>query len=91
MASINERQQAVASDLVQNLVAAAPGRSAVWNLAGKVGSGKTAVLRLVRRALAARADLIPVMMSPPAGDVDTASIALLLATEPLLLELLVRR
>lgn len=77
MASINERQQAVAQDLVQELVAATSGRGAVWNLAGTVGSGKTSVLRLVRRALAVRTDVVPVMMSPPAGDVDTASIALI--------------
>ncbi len=75
MANLDDKQNATAARLVEQIRDARANSSAVWNLAGTVGTGKTSVLRLVRQMLAT--DLVPLMVTAPGDEVDAAPIALL--------------
>ena len=59
-----------------------PGRGALWNLTGSVGSGKTSVLHEIQESCWAKGT-IPLMVTAPAGEVDAGPIALLEAVDQL--------
>src|SRR5438552_3754022 len=82
MATINDKQYDTATWLAAQVREASPGRTALWNLAGAVGAGKSAVLRKVHELLQ-HDGLTPILASAPGDQVDAASIALLEMTDQL--------
>ena len=75
MSTIDEKQYATATWLAAQVRDADPGPTALWNLAGAVGAGKSSVLRKVREVL--EPGLVPIMASAPGDQVDAAPIALI--------------
>lgn len=76
MSALTERQRATAESLASEVLQTPPGPSALWNLTGVVGSGKSTVLRAVAEPLRA-AGQVPVVIAAPSGEADAAPIALL--------------
>lgn len=76
MLTLDEKQQAKADWFVERLTSRPADRSALWNLTGAVGSGKTTVLRRIADRLQLES-LIPILITVPAGEIDAAPIALL--------------
>ena len=76
MPTLDQKQHDTAGWLVRQLRAARADQSALWGLTGAVGSGKTTVLRRVFEQLSSD-HLVPVIVSAPADQIDSAPIALL--------------
>src|SRR5208282_2341247 len=77
MPTLSERQDQTAVQLVRDLHSLAPGRKALLNLTGAVGSGKTRVLRRVVEELHREKRWIPVLVTAPNRENDSGPIALL--------------
>jgi len=77
MPTLNERQDQTAVQLVRKLHSLAPGRKALLNLTGAVGSGKTSVLRRVVEEVNREKRWIPVFVTAPNKEYDSGPIALL--------------
>jgi len=77
MLTLSERQVDVASTLVERLKDLSPGPSALWNLIGAAGSGKTTILRHVAEELHRDETCIPVLVTAPNRENDSGPIALL--------------
>ena len=82
MTTLDARQTDTAQEIVETLKVLRPGRNALWQLSGAVGSGKTTVLRRVAELLPYH-DLTPIFVSAPSGEIDSAAIALLETAEQL--------
>jgi tetratricopeptide (TPR) repeat protein len=82
MAAIDQKQHLTAGWLVTQSLASAANESAIINLAGAVGSGKTSVLRLTERLLRQRSKT-PLFLSAPATDAETSAIVLAEAADGL--------
>lgn len=83
MSGLDELQNELAEALVEELLSPlGTGQSALWNLTGAVGSGKSTTLRLVETKLRESKSLIPIHLQAP-GEVDSAPIAILSAATQL--------
>jgi len=76
MPTLDEQQGATAEELVLQVMDLKPDQGALWQLNGAVGSGKTTVLRQVAEQLRLE-EWIPLFITAPAGEIDSAPIALL--------------
>lgn len=75
MQLLDQKQHDTAEWLVTESLNASPGPSAIINLAGAVGSGKTSVLRLAEGMFRQRG-LVPVFLSASSADAETSAIVL---------------
>src|ERR1700677_4628001 len=82
MMTLDARQTDTAQEIVETLKVLRPGRNALWQLSGAVGSGKTTVLRRVAELLPYE-NLTPIFVSAPSGEIDSAALALLETAEQL--------
>lgn len=82
MAIIDQKQHDTANWLVTQSLSSEPGTSAVINLAGAVGSGKTSVLRIAESLFRQRGKT-PVMLSASSADAETSAIVLAEAADSL--------
>src|SRR5271167_213527 len=76
MTTLDAIQTNRAQELVREVKALRPDTNALWQLIGADGSGKTTILRRVAEQLPSE-KLVPILVSAPAGQIDSAPIALL--------------
>lgn len=82
MSVIDKKQHDTAEWLVTESLKSAPGPSAVINLAGAVGSGKTSVMRLAEGLFRQRGRH-PIFLSVPFADAETSALVLAEAADSL--------
>ena len=70
MTTLDAKQTDTAEAIVGHLKDLPPGRNALWQLSGAVGSGKTTILRRVAEQLPSEG-LVPIYVSAPAGEIDS--------------------
>jgi tetratricopeptide (TPR) repeat protein len=76
MWKLDEKQIDTAKTIARRVSSLRPDQSALWQLSGAVGSGKTTVLRRIAEQLRVE-QLIPLTVTAPAGEIDAAPIALI--------------
>jgi hypothetical protein len=79
---LQEKQDSTATKLLDRLLSEGPSPEALVNLTGAVGAGKTSIMRLVAEQARHR-QKVPVWLTAPQGEVDSAAFALLGAVQDL--------
>lgn len=82
MPTLREKQENVAIRLLDGVLNVPPDRHALFNLVGEVGVGKSTVLGLIAARLRSRG-LIPLRISVPQREADSAAMVMLEASQQL--------